>query len=93
MQGKPLRQIHEDWPHVLENATPLTLGQEISGSAAQLRYGEAHADAALPRLRERAIGGTAAGAGTKTRPEFALHMVSELSRLTAQDFSCAPNKF
>ena len=77
----------------LQDATPLTLGQEISGWAAQLRHSEAHIVAALPHLRELAIGGTAVGTGLNTHPEFAARMVSELSRLTSQDFYSAPNKF
>ena len=77
----------------LQDATPLTLGQEISGWAAQLRHGEAHVVAALPHLRELAIGGTAVGTGLNTHAEFAVRMASELSRLTGQDFHSAPNKF
>ena len=77
----------------LQDATPLTLGQEISGWAAQLRHSEAHVVAALPHLRELAIGGTAVGTGLNTHPEFAVRMASELSRLTGQNFLSAPNKF
>ena len=77
----------------LQDATPLTLGQEISGWAAQLRHGEAHVVAALPHLRELAIGGTAVGTGLNTHPEFALRVAAELSRLTGEDFHTAPNKF
>ena len=77
----------------LQDATPLTLGQEISGWAAQLRHSEAHLVAALPHLRELAIGGTAVGTGLNTHPEFAVRMASELSHLTGQDFHTAPNKF
>jgi len=77
----------------LQDATPLTLGQEISGWAAQLRHGEAHVSAALPHLRELAIGGTAVGTGLNTHPEFAQRMASELSRLTGEQFHTAPNKF
>ena len=77
----------------LQDATPLTLGQEISGWAAQLRHSEAHVVAALPHLRELAIGGTAVGTGLNSHPEFAARMASELSRLTGQEFHSAPNKF
>ena len=77
----------------LQDATPLTLGQEISGWAAQLRHSEAHLVAAMPHLRELAIGGTAVGTGLNTHPEFAVRMASELSHLTGQDFHAAPNKF
>ena len=77
----------------LQDATPLTLGQEISGWAAQLRHGETHIAAALPHLRELAIGGTAVGTGLNTHPEFALRMARELSHLNGEDFHAAPNKF
>ena len=77
----------------LQDATPLTLGQEISGWAAQLRHGEAHVIAALPHLRELAIGGTAVGTGLNSHPEFAVRVASELSHLTGEDFHTAPNKF
>ena len=77
----------------LQDATPLTLGQEISGWAAQLRHGEAHVIAVLPHLRELAIGGTAVGTGLNSHPEFAVRVASELSHLTGEDFHTAPNKF
>ena len=77
----------------LQDATPLTLGQEVSGWAAQLRHGETHLNAALPHLRELAIGGTAVGTGLNTHPEFALRVAAELGRLTSVAFSTAPNKF
>ena len=77
----------------LQDATPLTLGQEISGWAAQLRHGETHIAAALPHLRALAIGGTAVGTGLNTHPEFALRMAAELSQLTGEAFHTAPNKF
>ena len=77
----------------LQDATPLTLGQEISGWAAQLRHGEAHVIASLPHLRELAIGGTAVGTGLNSHPEFAVRVASELSHLTGEDFHTAPNKF
>ena len=77
----------------LQDATPLTLGQEISGWAAQLRHAELHLDAALPHLRELAIGGTAVGTGLNTHPEFAVRVTAELGRLTGTAFNAAPNKF
>ena len=77
----------------LQDATPLTLGQEISGWAAQLRHGETRITAALPHLRALAIGGTAVGTGLNTHPEFALRMAAELSQLTGEAFHTAPNKF
>ena len=77
----------------LQDATPLTLGQEISGWAAQLRHGEAHLNAALPHLRALALGGSAVGTGLNTHPEFAVRVAAELSRLTGLDLLTAPNKF
>jgi fumarate hydratase class II len=77
----------------LQDATPVTLGQEFSGWAAQLGHGEAHLQAALPHLRELALGGTAVGTGLNTHPLFAERVAAELSRLTGEVFVSAPNKF
>jgi fumarate hydratase class II len=77
----------------LQDATPLTLGQEISGYAAQLAHGLHHLEAALPHLSELALGGTAVGTGLNTHPEFGSRVAAELSRLTGCAFVTAPNKF
>jgi len=77
----------------LQDATPLTLGQEFSGYVSQLDHGLAHMDAALPHLRELALGGTAVGTGLNTHPEFAVKVAAELARLTKLPFVTAPNKF
>jgi fumarate hydratase class II len=77
----------------LQDATPLTLGQEISGWVAQLDHGLAHARAALPHLRELALGGTAVGTGLNAHPEFGARVAAELSRATGLSFVSAPNKF
>src|SRR5437660_9850877 len=77
----------------LQDATPLTLGQEISGWVAQLDYGIRHVESALPHLRELALGGTAVGTGLNAHPEFADRVAKELSRLTGHPFTSAPNKF
>lgn len=77
----------------LQDATPMTLGQEISGWVAQLDHGLAHIEAALPHLSELAIGGTAVGTGLNTHPEFGVRCAQELSRLTGFSFVSAPNKF
>jgi fumarate hydratase class II len=77
----------------LMDATPLTLGQEIGGWAAQLRHAIAHVDATLPHLRELAIGGTAVGTGLNAPATFGERMAAEISRLTGQEFVSAPNKF
>jgi fumarate hydratase class II len=77
----------------LQDATPLTLGQEISGWVAQLDHGIRHVESALPHLRELALGGTAVGTGLNAHPEFATRVAQELSRLTGHPFTTAPNKF
>ncbi len=77
----------------LQDATPITLGQEFSGYVSQLDHGLSHLDAALPHLHELALGGTAVGTGLNTHPKFARMAVAELARLTGLSFSTAPNKF
>jgi fumarate hydratase class II len=77
----------------LQDATPLTLGQEVSGWAAQLRHGERHVSAALPHLCELAMGGTAVGTGLNTPPDFGDRVAAELGRLTGVAWVSAPNKF
>ena len=77
----------------LQDATPLTLGQEFSGYAAQLAHARRHVDAVLPHLRELALGGTAVGTGLNTHAEFGARVAAELSRLTGEAFVTAPNKF
>jgi fumarate hydratase class II len=77
----------------LQDATPLTLGQEFSGYAAQLDHCMRHVEAALPHLSELALGGTAVGTGLNTHPEFGARVAAELSRLTGFPFVTAPNKF
>ncbi|HET9753085.1 MAG TPA: class II fumarate hydratase, partial [Myxococcales bacterium] len=77
----------------LQDATPLTLGQEVSGWVAQLDHGIRHVESALPHLRELALGGTAVGTGLNAHPEFADRVAKEISRLTGHPFTSAPNKF
>jgi len=77
----------------LQDATPLTLGQEISGWAAQLEHALAHLRAALPHLSELAIGGTAVGTGLNAHPQFGERVAAELAHMTGLDFVCAPNRF
>lgn len=77
----------------LQDATPLTLGQEISGWVAQLGHGLRHVEAALPHLCELALGGTAVGTGLNAHPEFAVRVATELSRALGLPFVTAPNKF
>jgi fumarate hydratase class II len=77
----------------LQDATPITLGQEISGWAAQLEQSERQLQAVLPDLRELALGGTAVGTGLNTPPEFGAQVAAELDRRTGLGFVTAPNKF
>ena len=77
----------------LQDATPLTLGQEFSGYVAQLQHGEAHVRAALPHLCELALGGTAVGTGLNAPPGYAEAVAAELATLTGLPFVTAPNKF
>jgi fumarate hydratase class II len=77
----------------LQDATPLTLGQEISGWAAQLAQARRSIEVVLPQLREIALGGTAVGTGINAPVEFAERVATELSVLTGTAFVTAPNKF
>jgi fumarate hydratase, class II len=77
----------------LMDATPLTLGQEFSGYATQVRKSIEKIDASLEHLRELAIGGTAVGTGLNSPAGFGEQMAEELSALTGHEFSSAPNKF
>ena len=77
----------------LQDATPLTLGQEISGWVAMLEHNLKHLDHSLPHLAELALGGTAVGTGLNTHPEYAVRVAAELAALSGQPFVTAPNKF
>lgn len=77
----------------LQDATPLTLGQEFSGYGAQLDHAEAVITALLPSLTPLAIGGTAIGTGLNTHPEFGEQMAAELSHSSGLAFTAAANKF
>ncbi len=77
----------------LQDATPITLGQEISGWVAQLDHGIRHLEAALPHLAELALGGTAVGTGLNAHPQFAVRVAEELAKRTGLPFVTAPNKF
>ncbi len=77
----------------LQDATPLTLGQAISGWVAQLDHARAAIDATRPRLFELALGGTAVGTGLNAPPGFAEEAARQLSTLTGEPFVSAPNKF
>ncbi|MBT7864567.1 MAG: class II fumarate hydratase [Gemmatimonadetes bacterium] len=77
----------------LQDATPLTLGQELSGHAAQLRESIRRAKAALEPLYKLALGGTAVGTGLNTHPDFAITAAGHIASITGQPFITAPNKF
>ena len=77
----------------LQDAVPLTLGQEISGWVSQLDHGLQHLEAALPHLSELAIGGTAVGTGLNAHPEFARRTAKKIADLTGYPFVSAQNKF
>ncbi len=95
-----LRARAEDWDHLVKtgrthlmDAMPIRLGQEFSGWARQIELGIERVRAALPRLAELAIGGTAVGTGINTHPEFGRRMAAELSRLTGLPLREAVNHF
>ncbi|CUW39632.1 fumarate hydratase (fumarase C),aerobic Class II [Magnetospirillum sp. XM-1] len=77
----------------LQDATPLTLGQEFSGYAAQLDHAEAVLLATLPSLYPLAIGGTAVGTGLNTHPEFGARVAAQLAADVGLPFVSAANKF
>jgi fumarate hydratase class II len=77
----------------LEDATPLTVGQEWSGYVAQLRDALEHVKGSLEGLYKVAAGGTAVGTGLNTLPGFGPAIAAEIARLTGRPFVSAPNKF
>jgi len=77
----------------LQDATPLTLGQEFSGYAAQLAHARLHIEAALPHVFELALGGTAVGTGLNAHPEFGVRVAADIARCTGLPFVTAPSKF
>src|SRR5258705_11817584 len=97
---KTLEQKRDAFTHIvkigrthLQDATPLTLGQEFSGYVAQLEHCQAAIRAALPGAHELAIGGTAVGTGLNTHPEFAARACSVIPTELKTDFVPARNKF
>jgi fumarate hydratase class II len=77
----------------LQDATPLTLGQEVSGWVAQIDLATAAIEAAMPPVYELALGGTAVGTGLNTHPEYAVRSAKHIAMLTGLPFKTAPNKF
>ncbi|KAF6219622.1 hypothetical protein HO133_004091 [Letharia lupina] len=95
-----LQAKSQDFEHIikigrthLQDATPLTLGQEFSGYVAQLERGVERVQDTLPHLRLLAQGGTAVGTGINTFEGFAEAIAEEISKLTKAEFKTAPNKF
>ena len=77
----------------LMDAVPLTLEQEFSGYVQQLTNGLERINAAMPRMYELALGGTAVGTGLNTHPEFAVKAAKNISELTGKPFVTGRNKF
>ncbi|MDD3441979.1 MAG: class II fumarate hydratase, partial [Sulfurimonas denitrificans] len=77
----------------LQDATPLTLGQEISGWVEMLNKCEKMAKDSLEAVRELALGGTAVGTGLNAHPELGERVAKKLTELTGHNFITAPNKF
>jgi len=77
----------------LQDATPITLGQEISGWVAQLDLSMNAIQSALPAVYELALGGTAVGTGLNTHPDFAVKAAKQIAAITGLPFATAPNKF
>ena len=77
----------------LQDATPLTLGQEISGWVAQIDHAVSAIQATMPQLRELALGGTAVGTGLNTHPQYADRVAAKIAELSGKQFVSAPNKF
>lgn len=77
----------------LQDATPLTLGQEFSGYVSQLDHALVRIDNALQGLYELPLGGTAVGTGLNAHPDYAVKAAKQLSELTGLPFVTAPNKF
>jgi len=77
----------------LMDATPLTLGQEMSGWVSQIDHAVTAIEASLPQLYELALGGTAVGTGLNAHPKYGETVAAEIARLTKRDFVTAPNKY
>jgi len=77
----------------LQDATPLTLGQEISAWYSMLEKDKRLILKGVEELKELALGGTAVGTGLNTHPDFAVNVAKEISKITGKDFKTAKNKF
>lgn len=77
----------------LQDATPITLGQEISGWSAMLEKSRAMIEYSVDSMRELALGGTAVGTGLNAHPDYAVTVAEEVTKLTGKSFVTASNKF
>lgn len=77
----------------LQDATPITLGQEFSGYASQLKHGVERVESSSKRLLQLALGGTAVGTGLNTHPDFARLAIANIATLTGSPFREAENHF
>ena len=77
----------------LQDATPITLGQEMSGWVSQIDHGVEAIRVTLPQLRELALGGTAVGTGLNAHPDYAVLVAEEIAQLSGHKFITAPNKY
>ncbi len=92
-KSKEFRDIIKIGRTHTQDATPLTLGQEFSGYAHQIRQGLGRIDAAMPGIHELAQGGTAVGTGLNTRKGWGEEVAANMARITGLPFVTAPNKF
>lgn len=92
-KAKDFRHIVKIGRTHLQDATPLTLGQEFSGYATQIKQAREGVERTLSGLKELAIGGTAVGTGLNTHPEFDSRVCAELTRHTGVTFTPMANKF
>lgn len=92
-KGEALKDIVKIGRTHLQDAVPLTLGQEFSGYVAQLDDDLKRLEATLPGLYELALGGTAVGTGLNSHPQFAQKVAEKIAELTGLPFVSAPNKF
>ena len=97
---KALKEKSEKWADIikigrthLQDATPLTLGQEFSGYSTQIEYAIERVKATLPRLYQLAQGGTAVGTGINSKKGFDVKFAKEVANVTGLPFVTAPNKF
>lgn len=97
---KTLEQKSKDFQAVikigrthLQDATPLTLGQEFSGYVSMLEHSQSQIQDSLQQLRELAIGGTAVGTGINAHPQLSEKVSEELTKFTGEKFVSSPNKF